>query len=125
MKFFKKNWGKLLLLSFVVILPMISLANGEGKVCDPAGGKICNPLGSTDTIPKFIKIFLEGALKVGIPIVALAVIYCGFLFVEARGNSEKLNKAKDSLLYTLVGAGVLLGSWAIAELISSTVDALR
>jgi len=56
--------------------------------------------------------------------VALAVIYSGFLFVFARGNSEKLGKAKDALLYTLIGAAILLGSWAIAEMIQATVTGL-
>ncbi|KKR61052.1 hypothetical protein A2643_02810 [Candidatus Nomurabacteria bacterium RIFCSPHIGHO2_01_FULL_39_220] len=84
-----------------------------------------NPLSDkTDNIPAFIQTFLEGVLKVGIPIIALAIIYSGFLFVEARGNSEKLGKAKDALLYTLIGAAILLGSWSIATLIDSTVRAL-
>ena len=85
-----------------------------------------NPLGPNgiDSVPKFIQVLLEGVLRIGIPIVALAIIYCGFLFVSARGNSEKLGKAKDALLYTLIGAAILIGSWAIAQLISDTVLAL-
>lgn len=67
---------------------------------------------------------LEGVIKIGIPIIALAIIYSGFLFVFARGNSEKLGKAKDALLYSLIGSALLLGSWAIAKLISATVLAL-
>ena len=56
--------------------------------------------------------------------VALAIIYCGFLFVSARGNTEKLTKAKEALLYTVIGAAILLGSWAIAIMISETVLSL-
>jgi len=85
---------------------------------------ITNPIGSIDTINEFINVLLEGVLKIGLPVVALAIIYCGFLFVAARGNEEKITKAKDALLYTLIGAAVLLGSWAIAELIVNTVNEL-
>ena len=60
-------------------------------------------------------------LRVGIPLVALAIIYCGFLFVQAQGNSEKIEQAKDALLYTIIGAAILLGSWAIAGIISNTI----
>jgi len=63
-------------------------------------------------------------LTLGIPIVALAIVYSGFLFVFARGNTEKLTSAKKTLMYTLIGAAILLGSWAIAKLISTTVNAL-
>ena len=93
--------------------------------CDPSNGRICNPLGGGPAnIPDFIRALLEGVLKIGIPVVALAIIYCGFLFVSARGNSEKLTKAKSALLYTLIGAAILLGSWAIAQMISATITGL-
>ncbi len=90
---------------------------------------ITNPLdplnvGKNATILEFIRSLLTGVLTIGIPIVALAVIYCGFLFVSARGNSEKLNEAKSALLYTVIGAAILLGSYAIAQMISATVLAL-
>lgn len=104
-------------------MPALSLAQGNVPAPCDQSGKICNPI-SQNTITGFIKTLLEGVLKIGIPVVALAIIYCGFLFVSARGNSEKLGKAKNALLYTLIGAAILLGSWAIAMLISDTVLAL-
>ena len=116
MTFMKQNWQKLFILSYVIVAPAVSFA--AGTIDNPLG-----PNGAT-SIPAFIQILLTGALKIGIPIVALAVIYCGFLFVAARGNSEKLTKAKDALLYTLIGAAILLGSYAIATLIQATVTGL-
>jgi len=126
MNFIKKNWLKLSFLSYLFLTPIISLANVSGGAPSDTQGKIVNPLGATgpDSIQAFIKILLEGVLKIGIPIVALAIIYCGFLFVAARGNSEKLSKAKDALLYTLIGAAILLGSWSISLLIVNTVTSL-
>jgi hypothetical protein len=75
-------------------------------------------------LPVLIQNALKDVITIGIPIVALAIIYCGFLFVFARGNSEKLTKAKDALLYTIIGAAILLGALAIAQMISGTVSAL-
>lgn len=112
----------ILCIVFFTALPAVSFAQVVNDGCDPAK-KICNPIEAT-TIQGVILKFLEGALKIGIPIVALAIIYCGFLFVAAMGNSEKLQKAKDSLLYTLIGAGVLLGAYALAQLVNETVKAL-
>jgi hypothetical protein len=117
MNFLKKNINKFILLAYAFFLPF-SIIYADTKFCEP--GKICNPI-SQDTLNGFIKTLLTGILKIGIPIVALAIIYCGFLFVEARGNTEKLTKAKSALLYTLIGSAILLGSWAIAELISNTI----
>jgi hypothetical protein len=131
MKLIKKNLPQLVLPIFIFILPVISFAQTGGNSstggnagCDPASGKICNPIPGITSINGLIKTLLEGALKIGIPLIALAIIYCGFLFVQARGNPEGITKAKDALLYTLIGAAILLGSWAIAQLISATVTGL-
>ena len=124
MKFIKKNWQKLILVVYALIIPVVSFAGDTDINPSGTGGKIVNPLGNTTTISVLIQNILQGALKIGIPIVALAIIYCGFLFVAARGNSEKLTKAKDALLYTLIGAAILLGSWAIANILQATVLAL-
>lgn len=123
-RFLEKNFWKLFSSLYLFLIPVISFATGvEGKPSD-LQGKIINPLGATSTIPALIQKVLEGALKIGIPIIALAIIYSGFLFVMARGNSEKIGKAKDTLLYTIIGAAILLGSWAIAKMITSTVSGL-
>jgi len=123
MKFIKNNLLKLTLILFIFIFPLFSFAQGSTKPPLDQSGKIVNPI-KAETVNDLIKVLLEGLIKIGMPIIALAIIYSGFLFVFARGNSEKLTKAKDALLYTLIGAAILLGSWAIAQLISSTVLAL-
>ena len=109
----------------ILTLPSIVLAQNTGLPTNSkcADGHICNPIG-IDSLPNLIKTILEAVIKIGIPVSALAIVYCGFLFVSARGNSEKLKTAKNALTYTLIGTAILLGSWAIAKLISSTVLAL-
>lgn len=83
-----------------------------------------NPIGP-DTLQEFIKKILDIVLTIGIPIVALAIIYAGYLFVSARGNSEKLGEAKDTLMYTILGAAILLGSWVLASAISTTITSFQ
>ena len=120
MAFIKKNWYRVSFLIYAFFVPVFRLF---AETDSSTSGKIVNPI-NANSIQEFIKTLLTGVIKIGMPIVALAIIYCGFLFVSARGNTEKLTKAKDALLYTLIGAGILLGSWAIAQLISETVISL-
>jgi len=125
MNFLKDNWQKFVVVFYSVFWPLVLFA--ADSPCKPGEGKICNPLqgAGIDSIPKLIQVVLVGVLKVGIPVIALAIIYSGFLFVFARGNEEKLKTAKDALFYSVIGAAILLGSWAIAEMIASTVNALK
>jgi len=123
MKFIQKNLNKIIIFIYIFIVPVISFSEGQNPP-GGSGGKIIDPLGANSTIPGLINTVLQGFLKIGIPIIALAIIYSGFLFVFARGNSEKLTKAKDALLYTIIGAAILLGSWAIAKMIQVTITGL-
>lgn len=123
MKSIKKSWRKLVLLTCAFLTP-ISILYADGETSTTV--MINNPLATNNinTVPDFIQKILIGVIKIGMPVIALAIIYSGFLFVAARGNTEKLGEAKKSLTYTLIGAAILLGSWAIATLISNTVLSL-
>lgn len=132
MKFLKKNLFSVFLLALfmlVFVAPVTSFAQagsgtGEAPVPTPSlYERIKNPI-NVNSINGLVKTILEGIIKIGIPIVALAIIYSGFLFVTAQGRPEKIKEAKNAFLYTLVGAAILLGSWALAQLISDTVLAL-
>ena len=125
MNFIKNNWQRFFFIFFSILLPVISFADTHDVTCDPTKGQICNPIPKVGSVPDLIRIILEGVLQIGIPVVALAIIYSGFLFVFARGNTEALGKAKTTLMYTLIGAAILLGSWALAQMIGHTVDALK
>ena len=85
---------------------------------------IVNPT-SIDNIQEFIVALINIVLLIGVPIVTLAIIYSGFLFVQASGNSEKLGTAKKALLYSVIGAALLLGAFVLAEAIKGTVDQLK
>ena len=126
MKFIKENWQKLVFTLYAFTVPAISFAQmvGGAPIDNQGQGKIINPLGTTSTIQALIHNVLIEVIKIGLPIVALAVIYCGFLFVAAQGKEEKLTDAKNALLWTLVGAAVLLGSWTLALMIQATVTGL-
>jgi hypothetical protein len=38
----------------------------------------------------------------------LAILYCGFLFVTAGGDPQTINKAKQILVYALIGMAVAI-----------------
>ncbi len=52
------------------------------------------------------------------------LVFVGYEFVAAQGAPEKIKEARGMLLWTVVGALVLLGAQAIAMGIQATVTAL-
>jgi uncharacterized membrane protein len=137
MKFFKKNKysiiqkvlqsGIFLAVIFSFLFPVIvvqALDGIDSGITIETG--IENPLNpELSDIPDFINALITIVLFVGVPIVTLAIIYSGFLFVQASGNSEKLGTAKKALLYSVIGAALLLGAFVLSEAIQGTVDQLK
>ena len=84
--------------------------------------KITNPLevgGSVfDILTAVIRNIIMPLASV---LVVLAILYSGFRFVMAQGNSTEIAKAKEGLIWVLVGSAVLLGAYGISELIEGTV----
>jgi len=88
-----------------------------------SGSTIKNPLkGGIDTLADFLDQLLDVVIIIAVPIVVLAVIYAGFLFVTAQGNVEKIDKAKKVIIWTLIGALIVLGAKVVSTAVKGTVD---
>ena len=109
-------------------------ATGNGNV--PATGNppspstpgqnvpLVNPLGAGTSLPILLTDILQFFVKIGAVVVVFMLVYIGFLFVTAQGEPGKITKAREALMWTIVGALILLGAEAIAQGISATVQAL-
>lgn len=86
--------------------------------------RLANPI-QYDNIPDVIRQLIKIVFVIGIPLVALAIIYAGFMLVTAGGNQDKIKKGKQALLAAVIGGAILLGAWVIAEAIGGTVDQIR
>ncbi|KKW28809.1 MAG: hypothetical protein UY72_C0061G0004 [Candidatus Uhrbacteria bacterium GW2011_GWD2_52_7] len=75
----------------------------------------------TETIGKLIGVLLS---FLGV-IFLLLIIYAGFLWMTARGDSKAVDKAKDILTTSVVGLVILLSAYAISSfVIESLQDAV-
>ncbi len=83
-----------------------------------------NPLREINSIQEFVTAFLKAVMYVGFPVAVLFVVYSGFLFVFAQGNSTELEKAKKNFFYTIIGVALFLGALALAKLIEGTINQL-
>lgn len=94
-----------LLLSYLI--PLITFA------ADCPADTVCNPIQSS-TFADLMSKIADAAAKIGLPLVAVFMIYSGFLFVSARGNEEQLAKAKTTFFWTIIGALLVVGAFAIS-----------
>lgn len=116
----------LLLLSGVPAV-FAAIDDNPAYIGSDSGIKLLNPLGidgGPASLAEFLVQILDFVVAVGAVVVAFMMVYVGYLFVMARGNPGEISKAKDALVWTVVGALIVLGSKAIATGILATVEAL-
>ena len=130
MRAIKSSFGKglsvaiaILSAFFLLFVARPALASHVTGHIDPPGqsGSFLNPLQFT-SLDQFLTALLEVIIQIGFPIVVLAIIWTGFLFVKARGDVEGLKEARRAFFWTLIGALLVLGAFVLSELIQSTVN---
>lgn len=100
----------------------LSGPSGTGLSGSDGSGKITNPLKSQD-IPEFLLKIIDVLLVFALPLIILYIMYAGYLFVTAAGNSEKVTSAKNALLWSVVGGVIVLGARLIISVIQGTITA--
>ncbi len=90
---------------------------------NPLKGVDCSR-GNGNCLESFLLNILDFVIRIGSIIVVLMVVYIGYMFVRAQGVPGKIEEARKALLWTVVGALILLGAQAIAMAVKATVQAL-
>ena len=89
---------------------------------------IPNPLNESvgNSIPGLIRVIIDNILlPIGGVVAVLMIMWAGFLYVTARGDTAKLKDARNALLWAVIGAAILLGAWVISQAIQSTINQIR
>ena len=87
-------------------------------------GGLQDPL-KFNSIADFVQGVLEAFVVISLPILSFFIIWAGFKYVSARGNSGKNGDAHENFKWLIVGAVLILGAWALAQLIANTVNQIR
>ena len=91
----------------------------------PAGScppnELCNPIGQ-DNFQDLVNAIVVTLPKIIIPLAVIIIIWIGIKFFLAQGNTEKIKKARDALLWTVVGLAIILIGTGFVSLIKSILD---
>ncbi len=98
----------------VAIIQNTTPANGacpSGQVC------LTDPLNLRGD-PSNLWARLIGALLAFVGVGALVTfVYAGFMFLTSSGNPEQVKKAKDTMIYAVLGVAVSMGAYVILSYI--------
>lgn len=112
------------LLIVLFIIPSVLVFASVAVPGAPSVANIPNPLGANTTITSFIATLLDTIFPIAALVAVFFLIFAGFLMVTAGGNEEKLTKARQALLWTVIGVALLLGAKVLSAVICGTINQL-
>ena len=104
----------------IILAPVIIFAQGSS-----ADIGLKNPV-KVNSISELILIVTRVIRYIAIPFIVVAIMYAGFLFIwgQVTAKADGIKNAKTVLLYTVIGAFILLSSELIALVMKNTIEGL-
>jgi hypothetical protein len=112
-----KKTLRCIILATAVLLP----SSVQATTHESEPSKLENPL-QADNLQDFLGELVGAIVYLSIPVIVFFIIYAGFLFVTSGGNTGKIETAQKTALYTVIGAGIILGARLISVILEGTVD---
>ena len=115
------HWIKgLLLVTAGVVIFNTSLVQAAPvdlfKACNGSSSQVCSDTESQD-VSKVMKTVIEVLIWASGIISVLMIIIGGFMYVLSAGDQAKVTKAKDTVLYAVIGLVVTLLAFSIVKFV--------
>ena len=123
----KRLFAGICLAVFLLASPLAQAGSPQQIACEGSGGKWVNSTCKEDTAngPRLLKtvttivnllLFLVGLIAV------IALIISGVRFVSANGDPQQVSKAKNSIIYAVIGIVVAFMAFAIVNFVASQLE---
>lgn len=115
----------------VLVAAMPTVAAG---VCDPQtiigrlncvatgdGGGPYTAVKDTQSLSVFIGSIIQAAIVLVGVIFFAQIVYAGYLWMTARGESDPVEKAQDTIKRSVIGLVIVLAAWAITSFVMGRI----
>ncbi|MDD3487795.1 MAG: pilin [Candidatus Pacebacteria bacterium] len=81
-----------------------------------------NPFKEITTITSLIEAIINFLKSLAVIVSAILIVYAGYLYMTSAGNQQKIETAQKTLIWALVGIGVVLMASAITKVIENVLE---
>ena len=128
---------KFLIAAFLITIVSISvysipkamaiLTSNEVKLTEPVGKDIlpgiqvltAETVQESFVFSKLIPFVITYAIRIAVALSVIAIIIGGYQYVTAYGDEEKHKKAKNTIIYALIGLVLAMTAFGIVQIITS------
>lgn len=101
-----------------------SASNAVGDPCDStveAVRKANGCDGSKNALPGIVENIIEAIILVMGIVAVIAIVYGGVQYMTSTGNTDKIQKAKHTILYAVIGLIICVLAYAIVNFVIGTL----
>jgi len=109
--FFYKNKTKIFFTTLASLILFFNAVNVVFAACSPEPC-LDNPIPDINDPRIFIGRLIKGILGLSGSIALLMFVYGGMVYLTAQGESERIQRAKNTLIWATMGLAVIFGSYA-------------
>ncbi len=84
--------------------------------------QITNPLGVV-SFEDLVQNITTWLVRIATPIGVIVIVYAGVKFLMAKGDPNKINEAKQVLLYAIIGLAIVFAAAGLVSLVKSIISA--
>jgi len=92
---------------YLALCALLFLPFFFAEAAEPAVISLPNPL-TSETFEELINVIINWLLVITGPIVALLIVFAGAQIAFSGGSAEQVKKARDMIIYALVGYTVII-----------------
>lgn len=118
MKKFFVILGTAILLAAPLAIPHLAFAQDATATTSSTTVTLYNPLGTSNEdsdIRVILGRVIRGLLSIIGSLALLMFVYGGMLWMTSAGNSERIKKGKDIIVWAVLGLGIIFSSYAITN----------
>jgi hypothetical protein len=116
MKYIKKDFFPVLFLAVVFSFLFLPKAQAAGLIpCSGINCTVCDIFKLIKNIINFLVIYVTA------PVAGLLFLWSGIMMIMSGGSEDKFKKGKTILVNTVIGAVIVLASWAIVNTLIVTL----
>ncbi len=111
-----------ILMSVIIMSVFFSQLSPVLAINTEATFTISNPLaGKVNSVSDLVKNFVEILSYLAVIAAVVLIIWVGFQYIMARGDSKKIGELKEWLLWIVVGLAIVIGARLIVDVVISTL----
>lgn len=107
---------------FSLIKKVLAKTDIPGDNTSSTGFKFQLPGGLPPDVCALLDKVTDFLISVSIPIAGLMILWSAYQILTAGGNPEQFNKGKRTIMYTLIGLGVVILSKGVVTIVTDLLS---